>query len=170
MADGPTLQLGEILRHRAEEGDAIPDQLCALGVEGALVHGDEHQLADDDGAGGCNARITFTVLEDGPYRVVASSLNAIETGAYTLRVSDRPGPTSDYACGEADPAALAATIRRLLSDDSLYRRLSENAAEALARIECPAKWGEVVARWVRDTAEDRDWLTAHTLDREAVGP
>ncbi|NNL31456.1 MAG: hypothetical protein HKO77_10555, partial [Gemmatimonadetes bacterium] len=63
-------------------------------------------LFDDDGAGACHARIQFTILEDGPYRVVASSVSPRATGTYTLSVHDiAPGALS-YGCGEPDPEEL----------------------------------------------------------------
>lgn len=55
-------------------------------------------LSDDDGAGGCNARITFTAPAGGMYRVVASTLSAGEEGAYRLVVTREPGPTSGASC------------------------------------------------------------------------
>ena len=63
-------------------------------------------LSDDDGGDGCNARLTFTLLETGTFRVVASSSGSGETGTYTIRVSDRPGPPPTHGCGEVDPGAL----------------------------------------------------------------
>ena len=63
-------------------------------------------LSDDDSGGGCYARITFTYLESGTFRVVASSNSPRATGTYVLRVSDMPGPTAGYACGGMNPVAL----------------------------------------------------------------
>jgi len=63
-------------------------------------------LMDDDGGDGCNARLTFTALENGTYRVVVGSLSAGSTGTYTIRVSDRPGAPPSYGCGEVDPGAI----------------------------------------------------------------
>lgn len=65
-------------------------------------------LVDDDGAGGCHARIGFTVLENGPYRVVASSLSSRATGTYSITVADTPSSALDHACGDPDPAELSA--------------------------------------------------------------
>lgn len=65
-------------------------------------------LTQDDGGNGCNSRLTFTALENGTFRLVASSASSRETGTYTLRVSDRPGPPPTHDCGEADPSALLA--------------------------------------------------------------
>jgi glycosyltransferase involved in cell wall biosynthesis len=62
-----------------------------------------------------------------------------------------------------DPANLARRVRELCEEPGLYRRLSANAEEAFRRIECPAKWAELVYRWLRDAPEDRRWLGRHAL-------
>jgi len=66
----------------------------------------EEPLYDDDSGGACYARITFTYLESGTFRVVATSNGPRETGTYALRVSDTPGPTESYPCGGMNPAVL----------------------------------------------------------------
>jgi hypothetical protein len=53
---------------------------------------------DDDGAGACDARIVHEFIEDGDYVLVASSVEPDMEGAFTLRVSDVPGPVSDAPC------------------------------------------------------------------------
>ncbi len=63
-------------------------------------------LTDDDGGDGCNARLTFTPLETGVFRVVVSSSGSGETGTYDIRVSDQPGPPPTHGCGDIDPRAL----------------------------------------------------------------
>jgi hypothetical protein len=63
-------------------------------------------LMDDDGGDGCNARLTFTFLETGTFRIVASSLSSRETGTYTIRVSDRTGAPPSHGCGDIDPRAI----------------------------------------------------------------
>lgn len=63
-------------------------------------------LFDDDSGGGCNARLTVTFLENGTFRVVASSF-AGETGTYSLRVSENPEPAPTHGCGEVNPDVLA---------------------------------------------------------------
>lgn len=87
-----------------------------------------------------------------------------------LIVSDHPmfaGKVRDGESGlvfhAADPADLARPVRALLSDSDLYARLSLNAAEAFRRIECPAKWAQVVRRWLRNDEEDRRWLASYAL-------
>jgi hypothetical protein len=74
-------------------------------------------LSDDDSAGGCDARLTFTFLEDGAYRVVASSLSARATGTYSIGVFEAPPETLGYPCGQPEFAALSglATDGRELS-------------------------------------------------------
>ncbi|MEZ4422298.1 MAG: hypothetical protein R3E98_02725 [Gemmatimonadota bacterium] len=56
------------------------------------------RLIDDDGAGGCNARLTITFPEDGEYRVVASSIFGGAAGAFTLRVAASPEPPAAQGC------------------------------------------------------------------------
>lgn len=63
-------------------------------------------LFDDDSAGACHARIQFTILESGPYRVVASSVGPRSTGPYTLSAHDVAPPALGYGCGEPNPAEL----------------------------------------------------------------
>lgn len=49
----------------------------------------EQLATDDDGAGGTNALLTLTLPESGEYQVRATSFDAGETGAYTLRLERR---------------------------------------------------------------------------------
>ena len=63
-------------------------------------------LRDDDSGNGCEARLTFTVLEPGPYRVVASTLGASQMGSYALSVSDVPPAAPTHNCGDFDPTFL----------------------------------------------------------------
>lgn len=63
----------------------------------------------------------------------------------------------------AKPRALADAIARLMTDPALYARLSQGSAAAWARMQNPVKWGEMIGRWVRDDADDRAWLAAHTV-------
>ncbi|MEQ1855854.1 MAG: PPC domain-containing protein [Longimicrobiales bacterium] len=67
----------------------------------------ETQFADD-GAGGCDARLSLTFLEAGTFRVAVSSLSTRETGTYEIRVTDSPGAPPAYDCGEANPEELNA--------------------------------------------------------------
>ena len=49
-------------------------------------------LRDDDGAGGCHARISFVAPTSGMYRVVAGSVSPGATGTFALRISSTEGP------------------------------------------------------------------------------
>lgn len=84
--------------------------------------------------------------------------------------SDHPMFMGHLADGESaaifrasDGVALAQRIADVLSDPTLYARLSQGSAIAWHRMQLPVKWGEMIARWTRDTPDDRDWLVARTL-------
>lgn len=53
---------------------------------------------DDDSAGNCNSRMYVTFEGGEPHLIVANSLGSDERGAYTLRVSDAPGPEAPGNC------------------------------------------------------------------------
>lgn len=65
-------------------------------------------LQDDNSGDGCQARITFTLLDTDPYRVVATTMMAEQTGSYTLVVTEGNPPASRYECGDIDPDFLSA--------------------------------------------------------------
>ncbi|MDJ0767003.1 MAG: PPC domain-containing protein [Myxococcota bacterium] len=84
--------------------DLISDDFDAhLYVDGP---GLESTLSDTDAGGACHSRLTFTFLETGTFRVIASSEYSRQTGTYILRASSEPGPTAGYACGGMNPAFL----------------------------------------------------------------
>ena len=60
---------------------------------------------DDDGGRDSNARLSFTLPEDGTYTVLANSFRARETGPYELRVSEVSGAGS---ASNQSPIALPA--------------------------------------------------------------
>jgi serine protease Do len=63
------------------------------GVDPFLILEDEKgkELArDDDGGGFPNARIVFSAPSDGTYRIICTTFNPNETGAYTLTVRREP--------------------------------------------------------------------------------
>ncbi len=64
-------------------------------------------LRDDDSGNGCEARLTFTVLEPGPYRVIASTLGADRMGSYRLSVSEGVPAAPTHNCGDFDPEFLS---------------------------------------------------------------
>ena len=87
-----------------------------------------------------------------------------------LIVSDHPmfrGKVEHEKSGLVFPAtditALANCVIRMVQDDELYRRCSNNAVEAFSRLECPAKWHNIVQRWLRNSEDDQKWLRSMTL-------
>lgn len=82
--------------------DLISDDFDAyLMVQGP---GLDEWLQDDDGAGGCDSRLTFTFPEDGLYRVVVSSLGE-SPGSFRLVASAQPGPLDPRDCMALDTPA-----------------------------------------------------------------
>lgn len=61
------------------------------------------------------------------------------------------------------PVELADCVRTLVRDGDLYERLSRNASEAWRGLQVRARWGDVLHRWIRDSADDREWLALHSL-------
>lgn len=59
---------------------------------------------DDDGAGGCDARIRVTFPVDGTYTLLASSYHRDEEGSYTLSVTNREAATLDGTCSTSGVA------------------------------------------------------------------
>lgn len=58
-----------------------------------LVRGlNEVVTANDDGGGGCNARVVFTADEDRPYRLLTRALPGGAIGSYLLALSDGAKP------------------------------------------------------------------------------
>ena len=72
---------------RSSDFDAYLEVYAEGGTSGDSL------ASDDDGAGsGTNARLRFTPESDGVYIVRARPLSGLETGAYTLAVSERVAP------------------------------------------------------------------------------
>jgi hypothetical protein len=65
-------------------------------------------LTDDDSGGACNARLNFTFLDRGVFRVVASSTSWRQPGTYELRVTDEAHEAASISCGGIDGSALLA--------------------------------------------------------------
>jgi hypothetical protein len=65
-------------------------------------------LYDDDGGGRCDARVAIRFLEDGVYRIAATTASPRTTGVYTIVASTNPPSPPAITCGGTDPAAFAA--------------------------------------------------------------
>jgi len=53
----------------------------------------EKIVENDDGGGGCNARLVYTASDDHPLRIVVNTASKHQTGRFTLRVADGESPT-----------------------------------------------------------------------------
>jgi hypothetical protein len=59
-----------------------------------LARGRGDKLVDnDDGGGGCNARIVYTATDDHPLRILVNTIGKRATGRFTLKVSEGELPT-----------------------------------------------------------------------------
>ena len=67
-----------------------------------------------------------------------------------------------FPAGESE--ALAAAIRRLGADRTLYALLSANSSSAWEALQLPVTWGELIERWLSDEPADREWLLEHRLN------
>jgi hypothetical protein len=74
--------------------DLISDEFDAYLT--VLGPGLEEWLADDDGAGLCNSRVTVEFPENGTYKVVVSSVPGL--GSFTLRAYHEPPPPETGGC------------------------------------------------------------------------
>ncbi|OLC08665.1 MAG: hypothetical protein AUH42_00855 [Gemmatimonadetes bacterium 13_1_40CM_70_11] len=84
-----------------------------------LARGHDEKLVDnDDGGGGCNARIVYTATDDHPLRVIVNTVGAKRaTGRYTLRVSDGGLPTEPKGNCRFSAATTAPTVQRRPTDE-----------------------------------------------------
>ncbi|CAN5614694.1 hypothetical protein BH10PSE14_BH10PSE14_31470 [soil metagenome] len=64
------------------------------------------------------------------------------------------------------PADLAEAIATLMTTPALYARISQSAPVAWQHMQNPLKWGEMLERWVRGSADDMTWLAGHALARQ----
>ena len=78
-----------------------PNQAFTVDLESAdfdsyiiLTRGRGDKIVDnDDGGGGCNARLVYTATDDHPLRIIVNTASKHQTGRFTLRVSDGESAT-----------------------------------------------------------------------------
>lgn len=75
--------------------DLISDDFDAFLT--VLGPGLDEYFTDDDGAGRCDSRISFTFPESGEYRVIVSTLG-VGWGDFRLIATERPGPANPESC------------------------------------------------------------------------
>ncbi len=118
-----------------------------------LGPGIDGSLNDDDGAGACHARITFTASADGVYRVIVNSVASEATGAFTLRVSERPGPL--YAGDCADLEAVGETLNMLPIADR-WLEVGQELTGSLTPADTVGPDGSHVQAWGLELASGTD--------------
>jgi hypothetical protein len=130
-------QLRDSSRYQAWRFEGVAGQIVQLDVMSTdfdafaiLTDGAGNKLADnDDGGGGTNARITFTLQTTGAYRILANSLAKGHYGRYTVRLHSLgmaaaggllPGTVGQIMRGQTMSGKLSATDPKL-SDGSVYQ-------------------------------------------------
>jgi pre-peptidase len=90
-----------------------------------LARGRDEKLVDnDDGGGGCNARIVYTASDDHPLRIIVNTVGAKRaTGSFVLKVTDGELPTEAkgncrFSGGAATSASAPAPSRPSRSGES----------------------------------------------------
>ena len=63
----------------------------------------------------------------------------------------------------ANAVALADCIEKLMTNPELYERISLASYEAWKQLQIPVKWGEMINRWLDNSAKNRQWLFEHRL-------
>ncbi len=112
---------------------------------------------DDDGGGEKNARLRYTVKEDGEYIIRAQALEANSTGSYTLKVSERViRPPTILSLAPNTPVSGTLTDTAQESDDGSLYDLYRIAARA----------GETVTITMRSTEFDSYLVLGQMKDGE----
>ena len=107
----PTDAYLDVWELQGKAGESVTIDLKSADFDAVLYvvgAGLAETLDDDDGGGRCDARVEIRFLEDGVYRVVATTGAARTTGVYTIRASANPPAPPEITCGGTDPAAFAA--------------------------------------------------------------
>jgi hypothetical protein len=100
-----------------------------------LGRGRGEKLVDnDDGGGGCNARLVYATQDDRPLRIVVNTASRKQSGRYTLRVSSGESPTEPKGnCRFAAPPhsiAIGQTEQGTLSRDDVLLTNDSTYAQA----------------------------------------
>ncbi len=127
LPEGPPVQAWHI---QGTAGEFVSIDLVSEEFDAflrVLGPGLDEPLTNDDGAGGCNARVSFSYPETGRYLVVAQALYD-GTGTYTLRASTTVAPPLEMAC---DPGLMR--MRPLLEAPPLAVLGPDDSADGVLR-------------------------------------
>ncbi|WP_372726245.1 glycosyltransferase family 4 protein [Novipirellula sp.] len=64
---------------------------------------------------------------------------------------------------QKDAVQMAACIEQVLTTAELYESISAVSHATWKRLRLPVKWGDLVSRWIRNNADDQQWLSEHSL-------
>ncbi|HEY0015955.1 MAG TPA: hypothetical protein VGC13_06535 [Longimicrobium sp.] len=128
-----TARAGErlVVRLESDDFDAIA-AVTGIGADGEP----ENPVVDDDGGGGTNARVEYTASRAGPLLIRANSLNAGETGRYTIVLES--SRTSALPVSEDAGRAAAAPAPPSFAASSAGFSALPTAFAADARLRAPA--------------------------------
>lgn len=112
---------------------------------------------DDDGGGGKNARLRYTVQEEGEYIIRAQALEANSTGSYTLKVTER--------------VERPVVIVNLAANTTVSGELTDSDAESddgslFDTYRITAQAGETVTFTMRSTSFDSYLVLGQMMDGE----
>ena len=101
---------------------ATPNQAFTVDLESndfdsylLLTNGRGQKLVEnDDGGGGCNARLVYTPKDDHPLRIIVNTASKprYQTGNYTLRVLEGASPTEAKGNCRANTASAGPTVQQ----------------------------------------------------------
>jgi hypothetical protein len=81
-------------------------------------------LTDDDGAGGCDSRVSLVAREAGLHRIIVNTLSEGETGRFSLSVSQKPGPIAEEECRRVGDLDLNLELGSLLETSPVAGRVA----------------------------------------------
>lgn len=125
-------------------------------------------LSDDDGGGGCDARVTFTAPEDGEYRAIVGTASPGGTGAFVLRASDAPPAVIPRPCNRALTASAVGQPALLAGQTAQPEAPTEGNSRLIVR----AQLAEYSGRPILDAIQrfNGRWLRASRSGGGFSGP
>jgi plastocyanin len=140
------------------------DALVGIGQ----MQGDSLNVAesDDDSGGDKDARLRYTIPEDGTYIIRAQGLDGSATGAYSLQVTERVvRPSTPVALAANAPVTGELTESDEEADDGSFFDLYRITARAGERVTITMRSSAVDSYLVLGQMENSEWTeTAHDDD------
>jgi plastocyanin len=143
------------------------DSYLSVGrMDGDTLSVDE---TDDDGGGEKNARLRYTVKEDGTYIIRTQALEANSTGAYTIKVTERIArPSAIVAVTPNTPMTGELTDTDDEADDGSYFDLYRLTVRAGESITITMRSSAVDSYVVLGEMKDGEW-TQTAFDDDGAG-